>query len=118
MTRGSKSGIERRRHSRTNVCSNVRLSRGGYSFSGSLINISIGGLLAEAEIVLQRGDEDRIITPDAQVVIDIPKLRLAGLTGKILRVHSAGIGSSIAVQFDQLRHEVAERLIARIVGRR
>lgn len=105
---------ERRKYPRAHMCTNVRIHRGGYMLSGSLMNISIGGMLAEAEIGLSPKDDEEVLKPEAEITIDIPKLHLSSLKGKILRVSTAGIGYQIAVKFCELKPEIAHRILERM----
>lgn len=80
---------------------------------GSLLDISVGGLRAEAEIRLDQ--TEATLTDDMPLRIDVPSLKLNNLRGKILRVERKGIGYTIAAAFDEIRPEVAARLIDRLV---
>jgi len=106
-------GSDRRRHPRTKIVAQVIIHIENAAIPGSLLDISVGGLRAEAEIRLDQ-TEARIVD-DMPLLIDIPALRLSNLRGKILRVNRDGIGHTIAAAFDQIRPEVAARLIDRLV---
>ncbi len=115
MRRQNYSGSERRRFPRTHIVTNVKIHHGGQLVHGTLINISIGGLLLEAEIRISPtdGQDQNLLEAGIPVIIDIPKLRVVALKGRILRVISSGMGHSMAVSFDEIRRDVADRIIER-----
>ncbi|PIU47874.1 MAG: hypothetical protein COS94_05070 [Candidatus Hydrogenedentes bacterium CG07_land_8_20_14_0_80_42_17] len=113
MKRMSFDGAERRRYPRTHICTNVQIRKGGFVVHGSLLNLSIGGILAEAEIRLIPEENEEILKVDAEINIDIPKLHLRALRGKILRVSSYGLGYQVAVEFTELKPEIAHKIIDR-----
>ncbi len=94
------------------MVTNVRIYLKGMVLHGTLVDISIGGLLAEAEIrVLNDDYSDVTVSENDDITVDIPRLRLSRLGGNVVRVTGAGYGYTIAVKFEEIRPEIATRII-------
>lgn len=100
------------------MVTDVRIYIRGIILHGTLVDISIGGLLAEAEIrVLNDDYTDVTFNEGEEITVDIPRLKLQRLGGRVVRVSGAGIGYIIAVEFEAVHPEVATRIIDKFARR-
>lgn len=77
-------------------------------------------MVAEIDLV-PSGNEDTV-TPRVEVgdpvSMDIPRLRLYNLRGRVVRTNASGIGHHVAVEFEKLEPAVPLRIIERFAKAR
>lgn len=106
--------MERRRHPRVKVIAACLVHALADRFSGTLVDISPGGLCLEADIRIvdhERPKDGEHFTSGTQITVDIPKLNLTRLEGTVIRVTSGRLGYTVAVQFAAMRPDVSVKII-------
>lgn len=117
MTPTDTAVAEKRRHHRFQLVTPIVVNLNQTLLPGTLVDISMGGLLMEVEnATFICADLESSIANGTPIMVDVPSLSLRGLRATVLRTGESSRGKIFAVQFEEPRVEIAQKIIKRAVS--